>query len=642
MVGLSCLWCHARAALPALPGFPRLPALRVVLAAFAVLVLAGCDGVVERFAAGNGDSAPAEEGLDRAAEMPELELVLLGGEVRVARAPDHGEFEPAELGMQLAPDNIVQTGENARAVIRFGDRAVVWLQDESELRVSRPFADRQQQYYGVELIHGSAAGIAASHDSHKLRVRAPQLSAIATGTSFLVSAEAEFSTVAVTDGSVAVFPSSVDLHRVAARVRDPELNEAVRRLLARSVELAGDDQLRVESETLRESDAVLGDAVGEIDRIEADAGAEDDRSRRDLRDRTVTLLDYAGDRISRAMPAVERIYAGHKSVLERLASATPVRFEAGAEPASLTEIRIETVPEDADILLEDQPIGRRIFTSLFDEDETVRLRVRRDGYREQTVELAPPHEPNEAITVRLEPIEPAYAEDEFLQAVRDRDHRVVRRYLETGGEVNAVSPQGYHALAIALGLPEIGFDNLDAFDPDFDLVAMLLEAGVAVNLEFYRFGQQLSALHVPILAGLAGGELDLELIELLLEHGANPDYVLETGTMRVTPLAITLIVGIENQSVNHDLLRLLLEHGADPNTSVTYEGRVLSPVMITLVLGDEYDYTDATAVELLAKHDADLNGLVNVNGMIGSPLYFAEYFEQHDLAETMREHGARL
>ncbi len=623
---------------------PRRAFSAVIVLVSALVLLNGCDGGPDE----------AVEATESATQTPEVTLVLLGGEVQLARADRHPPdreahdfdthdddaaqqgFERAELGMLLEPGDFLRTGENARAVIRFGDQAVVWLQEDSELEISEPFEHRERQYYGVQLRHGAAAGLSAADEHRRLRLRAPQLSAIATGTSFLVSAEAESATVAVTDGSVAVFPSSVDLHRVALRVRDPELSEAVERLLARSVELGSDDQLKIESEALRESDAVLEDAIRDIDRFEEGALEQEERTR------TVTLLDYAGDRISRRMPAVERIYAGSKSVLDQLASATPVRFDPGARPAGLSEIRIETDPDDAEILLEDQPIGRRVFTSLFDEDETVQLRVRRDGYRERSVELAPPHEQTEVITVRLEPIEPAYSEDEFLQAVRDREHRIVRRYLDTGGEVNAVSPQGYHALALALGLPEIGLDNLETFDPDLELIEMLLEGGVAVNLEFYRLGQQLSALHVPILAGLASGELDLELIRMLLEYGANPDFVLETGTMRVTPLAITLIVGIENRSVNHELLQILLEHGANPNTSVTYEGRVLSPIMIALVLGDEYDYADPDAVELLAEHDADLNGLVNVNGMIGSPLYFAEYFEQHELTETLRRYGAQL
>ncbi|GEM_PF-6989278 len=602
-------------------------AVAVAVAALAI----ACDVIAER------DSArPDTPDLSAAAtEAPAVELVLIGGEVGVARS-GADTFEYPELGMQLEHGDVVRTHAGARVVLRFGDAAVVWLQDDSEVEIAEPLTHAAGLYYGVRLRRGSVAALSAVVEQRRLRVRAPQLSAVATGTSFLVGADAESSTVAVTAGSVAVFPSGVDLHKALARSRDPELYEAVQRLLDRSVELRSDDQLRIEAELLRETDGILENVVRGLEEYETQPPDEEEHRRR------IALMEYSGERISSRMPAVERIYAGSRSVLDQLAAATPAGLARVTEPAELSEIRIETEPQDAEILLDEQPIGRRVFSSLFKEDETVRLRVRREGYAEELIEITPPHERSRVVRVSLEPIKPAYSEEEFLQAVRERDLRRVEHYLDTGGKVNAVTAQGYHALALALGLPEIGIDNLGEFDPDVELVETLLKAGVAVNLEFYRFGQQLSALHVPILAGLATGELDLELIELLLEHGANPDYVLETGTMRVTPVAMTLIVGIENGSVHLELLRMLLEHGADPNISGTYEGRVLSPVMIAVVLGSEYDYSNAKVIALLAEHGADLNGLVNLNGIIGSPLYFAEYYERDEIAEALRRHGARL
>ncbi len=602
---------------------------RLAGALLVLILLSGCDPGPDRVEA----PVPAPD----LPAAPSVELVLLGGDVDVASSGSE-LFEEARLGMPVGHGDRVRTGTGARAVLRFGDGAVVWLQEDSEAEVVEPVGAARGPLYGMYLREGSLAALSYSpaDGAPRLRIRAPQLSAVATGTNFLVAADSEGTTVAVGEGSVAVFPSGVDLHSARSRLQDSQIIEAFEQLLAHAVELRAEDQLRVESQSIRESDSILGDAISEIEYH--DARELDEGGRR----RAVTLLEYSGERISRVMPAVERIYAGSRSVLDQLASASTVTGGVHGDPGELAEIRIETVPEDTEILLDGVPIGRRVFSSLFARDETVRLLARRDGYTEQAIELRPPHERSKTIRVELEPLEPAYTQEEFLDAVVVGDHGRVQRYLETGGNVNAVSPQGYHALALVLGLPEISLDNLEAFDPDIKLVERLLEAGVAVNLEFHRFGQQLSALHVPILTGLAADRLNLDLVELLLRHGANPDHVLETGTMRVTPLATTLIVGIENRALNLDLMRLLLENGADPNISTTYDGRVLSPLMIAVVLGAEHDYAVPEAIELLAEHGADVNGLVNVNGMIGSPLYFAEQFEQDALAEVLRRHGAQL
>jgi ankyrin repeat protein len=284
-------------------------------------------------------------------------------------------------------------------------------------------------------------------------------------------------------------------------------------------------------------------------------------------------------------------------------------------------------------------LGKRVYSALFAQDDRVRIEIRRAGYRTREIEIDFTERTDLSLRVELDRLTPVHSAARFLEAAGRGEIRVVREYLESGGDPNGVDQAGLNALAYALGLPRFDPGALSQWSANHEMIRVLLEAGTDLNLPFYVMGQRLRALHVPVIAGLAGARTDHQLVGMLLESGAAVDAPLETGTMRVTPLAMTVIVGIENRSVDHTLVQLLLESGADPAASVTYEGRVLSPLSLAVVLGRERRYEDARLIQSLVQAGAPVNTRVNIDGAVGTPLFFAEQFDLGETASVLRAHG---
>jgi ankyrin repeat protein len=158
-------------------------------------------------------------------------------------------------------------------------------------------------------------------------------------------------------------------------------------------------------------------------------------------------------------------------------------------------------------------------------------------------------------------------------------------------DVNAICRDGYTALHVAAARGDKGMVNLlVAHKADYDI-------------------QDAAAI------------ADLEKVKALLK--AEPDLVLSRDFGGFTPLHWAVIKG------QKDIVELLLANKADVNAKANRDGR--TPLHMAVFAGHK------DVLEMLLARNAD----VDANSQQGTPLHLAQSLGRTDLANLLRQHGAR-
>ncbi len=168
----------------------------------------------------------------------------------------------------------------------------------------------------------------------------------------------------------------------------------------------------------------------------------------------------------------------------------------------------------------------------------------------------------------------------LIDAAYNDDTRAVAKLLAQRGDVNAVSEDGFAALAWA------------AMRSNVEIVSLLLSAGADVNLvNEYGVG--------PLSLATENGSFTI--VRLLLEKGANPNLARESGE---TTLMTAVRLG------RTDVVKLLLDHGAEVN------GREKKFGQTALMWAASHPQI----VRLLLNHKADLHA-VSTKWDVKLPIY---------------------
>lgn len=612
-------------------GVLRYAALALTLLA----LLAACD---------TGSQAPAlseQEAEDAPLEDPFLRFTF--GSISLLR---NGQETPVEPGDPFRSGDRVQLSEDSVVELQYADAALIRVDGPAEFELRRRRRDDGTRVVTFELFGGSAI-VRRNEESVGRTVRMLTDSGVveAEATSYMVSREESGETiVSVAQGRVQVLPAGVDPEELLGLTDIDEILSAIDEIADSSVFVDADGEVVVRPEDVAIAGVVLRDMKVQLSQY----GAAEAPSDEEIQSITA-LLRYARERIGAVNPEtrsatperVSRIDQLRERKLLNIDTATP-----GERPdAGLSRLRVETDPPDAQIFVDDLPVGSRLFSSLFEPGERVRLSIRRRGYQTEEIDITFEPDLNENLFVELSRIEPEVEVDELRNALRAGDHAVVARYLETGGDPNVSVDGDYSALAVAFGAGLPLDQIVSTVEPDFESVELLLGAGANPDTVFGSVnatGSRLTPLSSIILSGLYRNNVHYDLVELLLGAGASPDILMETGEMRVTALALPIIVGIENGAVEAELVELLLEAGSDPSITVVYEGRLLSPLATALALGSDHDYDPVEVVILLIEAGAAVERAVRIGGMIWSPLEFAEEAGLDRSAEALRVAEASL
>jgi len=555
-----------------------------------------------------------------------------------AGAPADEDYRPLTPGMFLGRRTMIRTGADSTTVLQFGNSATARIEPETLVEVVGEAFRSGEVLVTLHVAVGEVLARALDLTSHeRLRILSPQaVTTIESGSLMVRSTSGDTggsTRIAVADGVSRVLPGSVDPERLALIVGDRDFSRAAQVMLRQEGRLEEGTELSLDDTDIPDAAQVLKEVQRQVERA---AGAGELISRGELQ-QIAAVMNFAGSSLDQLLPHTEPIAETDSRRIRELREPDERTFTAAAggaqQPAT---VRIETSPPDAEIYLEGLPIGKRIYSALFLDDERPVFEVRRRGYQSQSLTIRFDEDRDQVVQVSLAPMEPELSADEFMEAAAAGRVEAIQRHIESGGDVNAIDRDGLNALARAMGLPAFARGRVGAFQPSTELVTVLLEAGIDVGLPYYVDGRRFFALHLPVLASLAGGEADIDLIRLLLSSGASVDSFLETDEMSVTPLGAAVIVGLESGSVDYELVELLLEHGADPNAGLVYERRVLDVLSAAVVMGAQTGHSDVELVRLLLGAGARRDLRFRIDGLIGTPVQFAERLELDEIAQVLR------
>lgn len=408
------------------------PTPRAFPAAFfaaAVLVFASC-GSPETIE--TNDSAVVTSGQLDAVAAPDLSeavAVFVSGTVEnQAGATGAGAWRQLRVGDRVAEDSAVRVGRGGRAELQLGDRSIVALDENTEIRLSMLRITDDSSRVEIGLRSGSVSSkVSSLAGSDSYRVRTSTGVAGVRGTVFSVSTDEEGQTrVAVTEGRVAILPSGEQLDRTLGAVQDPEVQEAVLRALEDSSETVEPGQeLEFGVWEVEQSAAVYEDLAASMAAIVA-APEESRRNRtrelagsrlRDNFERPRGISADAAGRLSdletKQFVPVDR--RGGRGRGEAATSEVP----ESAQSVFLLPLEISAEQSAATIFLDGVRRGSGSVSALFASGQTVAIRVSLPGYRTYEQQIALTGEAGLALKISLIEVQqtPAVTAED-AQAVR--------------------------------------------------------------------------------------------------------------------------------------------------------------------------------------------------------------------------------
>lgn len=583
---------------------------------------------------------PAIEPPASGAAFEEPFLRFASGAIELER---DGERQPFEVGERAASGDVIRVAEGALAELQYADAALLRVDGPASAGVHTRGTRDGRPGLTLRLIEGSViVRRDPGRTPRRVRVITDSSVVLTEATGYRVSREETGETlVSVAEGRVRVLPSGIDPEELSELTDVEELLSIIEEISGTAVFVDADGEVLIRPEDVETTTEVLRDMRDELARYGTAERPEPEQI-----EMIGALLRYARGRMNATLPDVRSAdpdtLAGVRELAERPLLSVDER-SPNPPGSGLSRLRLVTDPPDAEVLLDGLPIGSEIFSSLFEPGETVTFTVRKRGYETEEIEVTFEPELDEEIAVELKRLDPTIDYRTLVEAIREGNARVVAEYLRTGGDPNATITGEYDALAVAFGAGLPIDDLMESFDPDPEIVELLLDAGADPDTVFGSADvpdSSLTPLSSAILSGLYRGSVDYRIVDLLLDAGATPDIVMETGDMRVTALALPIIIGIENGHVETDLVERLLDAGSDTSVTVVYEGRLLSPLATALALGADHGYDPADIVRLLASAGARVEQRVRIGGTIWTPLQFAESAGLQESAAVLREFGA--
>jgi ankyrin repeat protein len=214
-----------------------------------------------------------------------------------------------------------------------------------------------------------------------------------------------------------------------------------------------------------------------------------------------------------------------------------------------------------------------------------------------------------------------FTTEEFFKAIKLRDGRAVKAFIQGGMDPNTRNSSGQTVLTFALEATDASMiepliDNADLSLPDSAgntpiFLALkhdhpeIFETLLAKNVDINSAGRSSKNVNKQTILALAVQKRNAELVGRLLEKGADANLADDNG---VTPLYGAVI----GENVDTGIVRMLIEKGANVNVQSTTRGA--TPLIYTVVNFNAPVETKLVAMKLLIENGADPNKQETGNG----------------------------
>lgn len=214
-----------------------------------------------------------------------------------------------------------------------------------------------------------------------------------------------------------------------------------------------------------------------------------------------------------------------------------------------------------------------------------------------------------------------FTTEEFFKAIKLRDGRAVKAFLQGGMDPNTRNANGQTVLTFALEATDASMiepliNNADLSLPDAAgntpiFLALkhdhpeIFETLLAKNVDINSAGRSSKNVNKQTILALAVQKRNAELVRRLLDKGADPNLADDNG---VTPLYAAVI----GENVDTGIVRMLIEKGANVNVQSTTRGA--TPLIYTVVNFNMPVETKLETINLLIEKGADPNKQETGNG----------------------------
>ena len=348
-------------------------------------------------------------------ELPPLEtpapdegiIAYISGEVDIA---DESGWFPAEIGDLITPSNRIRTAADSSCEIQFGRIAVISLQENTEIDISRVNLNPESSKVGIAMTAGTLLSkVQKLSGTDSFSVRTQSAVCGVRGTEFSVTTDASGQSIfAVKEGSVAILPPDMDTEDLKEQLagRDAEAQELIDQLLETAPRVEANQEIALGpdfAEETREAAEAIKRSVTEI------TAAESPEERKE-KTRTLAAATVQTSRILRTESATPtEISPEKREVLKQtdkmriLEIPVAAAKDVGPEvpKTRLHKIAVEVDPADARILLNGERAGKGSYSALFEEGGSLSFTLQRDGYADYQFTISVSSESARLYTVEL-------------------------------------------------------------------------------------------------------------------------------------------------------------------------------------------------------------------------------------------------
>ena len=234
--------------------------------------------------------------------------------------------------------------------------------------------------------------------NEKFKVRTQTTVCGVRGTEFSVKTTSDNKTVlAVKEGAVAVFPSSIDVDALKEQVegKGEDILNIIEELEEAATMVTANQEIHVSEETVRKTEE-MATAIKEA--VEEIAKAEEPEVTPEKIARLTQIVAQSKDEVAKKVEPPKEISTENTEEMKQIDKMRlldiPVARQGekeeekeAAPKIKLMKVSLKVTPGNAEILLNGEAVGMGKFSGIFPEGDTLGFKITRDGYISHTMNI---------------------------------------------------------------------------------------------------------------------------------------------------------------------------------------------------------------------------------------------------------------
>jgi len=336
---------------------------------------------------------------------------------------ENGEWVYVEIGDLLEENDSIQVDTDSFCEIQFGDRAVIRVEENTELALNTVTLKSGDSKIGIELAAGLVlCKVQKLTANDRFNVKTPSAACGVRGTQFSVKVEPGVDTVlAVKKGAVAILPPELVIEKL---VDDAGPNGNVVKTVLEKIEasasvVSANEEINLTAKSFKELDSSVSQITKIMDTIISDKGQKKEVSKKTV-DALSSAVKIVAETTEIAKIDVKKLSVQNVAKLESTEDMRMVNIPAVLVPepesnedssestvtkpvplVSLHKFSLKVIPSNAEIILDSKTVGSGSFSGIFEEGEILNFKFIGTNYESQSMSFTVSKETSRQYTVTL-------------------------------------------------------------------------------------------------------------------------------------------------------------------------------------------------------------------------------------------------